>query len=121
MLLSGAGSRRAGGARRRYALGRTLSPLLPTPPLRDARESGLDLSPLLPPVMESLQHRVAEVRAEAERCLTAIVGFNGRSEPLRYLPTRAPLPSYAHPTPTRAPLPSYAQLRYLDMPACWLS
>jgi hypothetical protein len=41
------------------------------------KTSGLDISPLLPPVMDCLEHRVAEVRAGAERCLAAIIACGG--------------------------------------------
>ena len=38
---------------------------------------GLDISPILPPVMECLEHRVAEVRSGAERCLAAVIACGG--------------------------------------------
>ncbi len=41
------------------------------------KSAGLDVSPLLPPVMECLEHRVAEVRAGAERCLAAVIACGG--------------------------------------------
>ena len=41
------------------------------------KTSGLDISPLLPPVMDCLEHRVAEVRSGAERCLAAIIACGG--------------------------------------------
>jgi hypothetical protein len=42
-----------------------------------AKAQNLDLAPVLVPVMECLEHRVAEVRAGAEKCLIAIVACSG--------------------------------------------
>lgn len=42
-----------------------------------AKCTTLDLSPVLAPVMECLEHRVAEVRNGAEKCLIAIISCSG--------------------------------------------
>ncbi len=45
--------------------------------LDNAKGQTLDIAPVLAPVMECLEHRVAEVRAGAEKCLIAIVACSG--------------------------------------------
>jgi len=45
---------------------------------RVAPATAVDLSSVLPPVMDSLNHRVTEVRATAEACLTAIIACGGK-------------------------------------------
>ena len=44
---------------------------------RADKSTGLDISPILPSVMECLEHRVAEVRSGAERCLAAVIACGG--------------------------------------------